>query len=245
MTQGMEAMDRYGVITEKNPREILLLRGSGCKWRKCRFCDYHLDFSKNEEDNFKLNKRQLEKITGRFRVLEVINSGSFCDLDEKTIAEIQQVCRDKGIHQLHIECHWQDRKTLAAIRERFAKEGVQVIVKIGVETFDADFRERVLVKGMEYAEPEEIAGYADEACLLFGLDGQTAASMRADIETGLKWFQRICVNLMTKNSSSMEPNQKVIQQFMENIYLDYRDNDRVDILLDNTDFGVGGDSDGK
>lgn len=245
MIQGMEAMDRYGMITEKNPREILLLRGSGCKWRKCRFCDYHLDFSKNEEDNFKLNKRQLEKITGRFRVLEVINSGSFCDLDEKTIAEIQQVCRDKSIHQLHIECHWQDRKTLVAIRERFAKEGVQVIVKMGVETFDADFRERVLAKGMEYAEPEEIAGYADEACLLFGLDGQTAASMRADIETGLKWFQRICVNLMTKNSSSMEPNQKVIQQFMENIYLDYRDNDRVDILLDNTDFGVGGDSDDK
>lgn len=245
MTQGMEAMERYGVITEKNPREILLLRGSGCKWRKCRFCDYHLDFSKNEEDNFKLNKRQLEKITGRFRILEVINSGSFCDLDEKTVAEIQRVCRDKGIYQLHIECHWQDRKTLVAIRERFAKEGVQVIVKMGVETFDADFRERVLVKGMEYAEPEEVAGYADEACLLFGLDGQTEASMRADIETGLKWFQRICVNLMTKNSSSMEPNQKVIQQFMENIYLDYRDNDRVDILLDNTDFGVGGDSDDK
>ena len=38
---------RYSVITEKNPREIVMLRGSGCKWRRCRFCDYHLDFSKD------------------------------------------------------------------------------------------------------------------------------------------------------------------------------------------------------
>lgn len=38
-------MERYSVITNKNPREIVLLRGSGCKWRRCAFCDYHLDFS--------------------------------------------------------------------------------------------------------------------------------------------------------------------------------------------------------
>lgn len=241
----METMQRYSVITEKNPREILLLRGSGCKWRKCRFCDYHLDFSKDEAENFKLNKRELEKVNGRFGVLEVINSGSFRDLDENTVAEIRRVCGDKNIRRLHIECHWQDRDTLCAVRESFAKEGVQVIVKMGVETFDVDFRERVLVKGMERAEPKEIAEYADEACLLFGLEGQTAASMKADIETGLRWFQRVCVNVMTKNSSQMKPDQAVIQQFMEDVYPCYQGNDRVDILLENTDFGVGGNSDDK
>ena len=39
----MNEMERYSVITEKNPREIVLLRGAGCAWRRCRFCDYHLD----------------------------------------------------------------------------------------------------------------------------------------------------------------------------------------------------------
>lgn len=238
-------MKRYSAITEKNPREILLLRGSGCKWRKCGFCDYHLDFSQDEAANFELNRKELEKVTGRFGVLEVINSGSFSDLDERTVTEIQRVCGDKGIRRLHIECHWQDRRTLAAIKEIFAKKGIQVVVKMGVETFDADYREQVLVKGMEYAEPEEIAKYADEACLLFGLEGQTAASMRTDLEIGLRWFQRVCVNVMTENSSRMKPDPAVIRQFTENIYPDYRNNDRVDILLENTDFGVGGDGDDK
>ncbi len=232
-------MNRYSVITEKNPREILLLRGSGCKWRKCRFCDYHLDFSRDEAENARLNKGELEKVTGQFGVLEVINSGSFCDLDEKTVGEIQRVCRDKGIRRLHIECHWQDRGTLPAIRDSFDKESIQVVVKMGVETFDRSFREEVLVKGMEYALPEEIAAYAQEACLLFGLKGQTAASMRKDIEIGLTWFQRICVNLMTENSSPMKPDKKVIQCFLEELYPIYRDHERVDILVENTDFGVG------
>ena len=35
--------NRYAVIEEKNPREIVMLRGLGCTWRRCRFCDYHLD----------------------------------------------------------------------------------------------------------------------------------------------------------------------------------------------------------
>ena len=72
-------MKRYSIIREKNKREIVLLRGSGCKWRKCRFCDYHLDFSKDEEENFSLNREILQQVTGCFGVLETINSGSYCD----------------------------------------------------------------------------------------------------------------------------------------------------------------------
>ena len=56
--------NRYSVIREKNPREILLLRGSGCKWRRCTFCDYHLDFSRDEDANFLLNQKELTKVTG-------------------------------------------------------------------------------------------------------------------------------------------------------------------------------------
>ncbi|MCQ4637630.1 radical SAM protein [Anaerovorax odorimutans] len=234
-------MNRYSVITEKNPREIVLLRGSGCKWRKCSFCDYHLDFSCDEEENFQLNKKELAKVKGTYGNLETINSGSFCDLDEQTVEEILRICGQRHIKRLHIECHWQDRHSLAEIRQRFAGAGVEVIVKMGVETFDAAFRDDVLLKGMEHAKPREIARFADEVCLLFGLTGQTERSMRGDIETGLAYFRRVCVNLMTENSTPIKPDRQVMTVFEKQIYPQYRDNERVDILLENTDFGVGGE----
>ena len=39
-------------------REIVMLVGNGCKWRKCRFCDYHLDSSPDKEFNYKINKAE-------------------------------------------------------------------------------------------------------------------------------------------------------------------------------------------
>lgn len=234
-------MKRYSIITEKNPREILLLRGSGCKWRKCVFCDYHLDFSKDDSENYRLNKKELESVTGQFGVLETINSGSFCDLDDRTVEEIRRVCSVKGIKRLHIECHWRDRAFLAEIKAFFGEAGIRVLVKTGVETFDVKFRDNILQKGMEYASPQEIAVFADEVCLLFGLTGQTEQSMIEDVETGLQYFDRICINLMTENSR-MKPDRAVLDIFMKKLYPKYRDDDRIDILMENTDFGVGGES---
>ena len=75
---------RYSIITDKNPREIVMLRGSGCRYLRCRFCDYHLDSSRNEEENYRINKEALSKVNGIYHSLEVINSGSFLELDEKT-----------------------------------------------------------------------------------------------------------------------------------------------------------------
>lgn len=232
-------MQRYDTINNKNSREIVLLRGSGCKWRRCRFCDYHLDFSRDEKANFEISREALSHVTGRYGVLEVINSGSFCDLDDDTVSEIIRTCGAMKIAQVHIECHWRDRHTLPAIRERFAAAGIRIKVKIGVETFDADFRDDVLMKGMEHVSPAEIAEYADEVCLLFGLTGQTEISMKNDVETGLALFERVCINLMTENSTSVKPDGEVLETFMRRLFPIYEGDPRVDILLENTDFGVG------
>ena len=104
MVEGFNPI-RYSVIEDKNPREIVMLVGDGCKWRKCRFCDYHLDSSKDIEANFQLNKQVLSNVTGKFGELEVINSGSFVDLDKKTIELIKQICLKKGIKEIHFEHH--------------------------------------------------------------------------------------------------------------------------------------------
>ena len=234
-----DALVRYSVITDKNPREIVLLRGSGCRYKKCRFCDYHLDFSRNEKENFELNKGILSKVTGIYQSLEVINSGSFPELDIETMKEIENVCVRKGITQLSFEVHWMYHKHVKKWKEHFKEKGITLKIKMGVETFDEAFRKDVFDKGMEHVLPEEIASVADEVCLLFGVTGQTLESMTEDIETGLKLFERICINIMVENSTEIHPDNNVIEMFMKNLYPKYIDNPRVDILLHNTDFGVG------
>ena len=233
-------MTRYSVITQKNPREIVLLRGRGCRWRRCRFCDYHLDFSTDEDANFRLNRAQLDKVTGKHEKLEIINSGSFTDLDVKTMEAIKSTCISRGIRQLHFECHWNDRGAIEGLRREFSVLDIAVKTKIGVETFDPLFRESYLVKGMDGVQPSQIAQFFDECCLLFGLPGQTCRTMEEDIRTGLTYFERICINIMEENSAPIKPAPEVIRQFAENLLPQYQDNPRVDILMENTDFGVGG-----
>ncbi|MCD7947576.1 MAG: radical SAM protein [Oscillospiraceae bacterium] len=232
---------RYAVIAEKNKREIVLLRGMGCVWRRCRFCDYHLDRGGNPTENYRMNRAVLGQVTGAYGTLEVINSGSFPELDDDTMETIEHLCAARRIHTLHVECHWLHRAQLPALRARFGAIGVTVQVKTGVETFDALFRESYLDKGIETDDPAEIARWFDECCLLQGLPGQTANSMQADIETGLAHFKRVCVNLMQENSTPIHPDPTVTATFIREVYPLYRDHPRVDILLSNTDFGVGGE----
>ena len=232
-------MQRYDTINNKNSREIVLLRGSGCKWRRCRFCDYHLDFSRDEKANFEISREALSHVTGRYGVLEVINSGSFIDLSPATLTLIRDICLAKAIHEVHFECHWMHREAIQPLRDWFAQSQIAVKIKIGVETFDALFRESYLDKGID-AEAAEIAAYFDEVCLLQGIPGQTIASMLKDITTGLQYFERVCINIMQANAKPVHPDPEVIAQFTRHILPIYIDDPRVDVLMENTAFGVGG-----
>lgn len=230
-------MERYSVIKEKNPREIVLLRGRGCVYKKCSFCDYHTDCCSDDVENNRLNHSVLSNVTGEYGNLEVINSGSVFELDSKTISEIKHLCKEKGIKTIHFESHFIYNSKIPLLRQDF--DGFDLKMKLGLETFDYDFREQVLKKGIDEKEPARIAGNFDEANFLFGIKGQNARSMLRDIELGLEYFERICINIMCPNSTEMQPDRKVIEVFMDKLYPIYKDNDRVDILLNNTDFGVG------
>ena len=230
---------RYALIPDKNPREIVMLRGKGCQWRRCRFCDYHLDSSPDQEANDRLNQEQLAKITGLYHKLEVINSGSFVDLSAETLSAIRRTCLEQAITEVHFECHWLHRGAIVSFRDWFAAAGVTVKIKIGVETFDALFRESYLDKGID-ASPLDIAAYFDEVCLLQGLPGQTVCSMLKDIAIGLAHFERVCVNIMQANARPIKPDPDVIAQFIQHVLPIYAEDRRVDILLENTAFGVGG-----
>ena len=232
--------NRYSVIDEKNKREIVMLIGSGCKWKKCKFCDYHFDCDESEDICFALNKSVLENVTGVHKKLEVINSGSFTELDKNTINLIEKIAIEKNISEVHFECHYLFRKNIPPMRERFKKNNISLKIKCGVETFDTVYREEILSKGMKDATPSDIAQYFDEVCLLFGLNNQTEESMRYDIKTGLEYFERICINIMQENGCEVKPNENTIETFVQKILPEIKDDCRIDILLENTAFGVGG-----
>lgn len=235
----MHELQRYSIIPGSMPREMVLLRGFGCGWARCAFCDYHLDKCADSAANFALNREVLTHVTGEFRHLEVINSGSFCELDSGTLALVEKHCIEKKIHTLHFECHWMHRDKVPALREQYAVSGIRVRVRLGVETFDHDFRENILHKGIAERDPGTIAEGFDECNLLFGLSGQDLNSMRRDIELGLQYFDRLYINLMTPNTAPLQPDPAVCEAFTHELYPLYKDDPRIDILLTNTDFGVG------
>lgn len=230
-------MERYSEISNKLKREIALLRGKGCAYKRCTFCDYHLDCLDDDNENFKLNKSVLDKITGKYGEVEIINSGSVFELDKQTLDYIKKVCKEKGVHTIHFEAHYLYDDKIPALREEF--KGFTLKMKLGLETFDFDLREGVYKKGIPVREPEVISKNFDEANFLFGLEGQSLESMRRDIELGLEYFERICINIMCDNSTPVKPDKGVIAEFVANLYPKYKDNARVDILLNKTDFGVG------
>ena len=213
-------MDRYSVIPDKNPREIVLLRGRGCAYRRCTFCDYHLDRSPDDEANFELNASVLAKVTGSYANLEFINSCSLFELDERTLDLIHRVCDERGMRTLHFESHWLYRRRIEQLRRDF--KGIDIKMKLGLESFDYDFREGVLEKGIRERDPKVIAAPFDE-----------------DVELGLSLFERICVNVMCPNTTAVRPDEDVIATFMEHLYPRLKDDPRADVLVENTDFGVG------
>lgn len=227
--------ERYSKITGKNEREICLLRGFPCAWGKCTFCDYIEDNGRDEEAMIALNRKVLGRVTGEFGVLEVINSGSCFELPEETLNDIAAIIREKNIGRLFLESHWIYRRRLRAMRERM---GVPVVFKIGVETFDRDFRERVLNKHGDFNSPQEVAEYFDSPCLMVGIKGQTKEMIAYDIQCLKKYFSLGTVNVYNNNTTPIKRDEELVKWFIKE-YSWLLDDPSVEVLYEITDFGVG------
>lgn len=228
-------MERYSKITEKNPREIVLLRAFPCIWGKCAFCDYIEDNGRDREEMARQNRQVLSQVTGELGVLEAINSGSCFELPKETLADIKGIVETRGIQRLIFESHWIYRKRLGEMREYF---GIPVTYKIGVETFDDEFREKVLNKHADFQTPQEVAAYFDSICLMVGIEGQTPEMIRKDISILKQYFRHGTVNVYNNNTTPIRRDEELVRWFME----EYRwllDDPEVEVLYEITDFGVG------
>ncbi len=225
-------MKRYSILEN---REIVLLKSRPCFWRKCTFCDYIMDNSTNVEEMNQINHKILKKVTGCKEALEVINSGSCFEMPKETLKAIKDVVTAKNIKKLYLESHWVYRHRLADIRSFFE---IPIVFKIGVETFDYDFRNITLNKNAHFKHPSEVKEHFDSVCLLVGIQGQTKEMIRKDIELLLRYFEYGTINIFTENSTPVKRDEALIEWFL-NEYQHLKDHPTIDMLVENTDFGVG------
>lgn len=216
------------------PREFVLLQGTGCRWRKCSFCDYHEDVSPVP---YEVNRLVLEQVTGQYGVLDVINSGSAMELDEETLSLIADIVRRKQIHTLWFEAHYMYRHQLACFAARFAPAIVKF--RCGVESFDSTLRARWQKGIPSTVTPKEIARYFQGVCLLVGTEGDSRQRILADIATARCHFEYFSVNLFCPNGTAVRRDEELARWFVRDVCPLLQDEPFVEVLVDNTDLGVG------
>jgi hypothetical protein len=227
-------MERYALIHTVLPREFVLLQGTGCRWKRCTFCDYHKDVS---DEPFAVNREVLAQVQGVYGVLDVINSGSAMELDDQTMCMIKEVVKEKNIHTLWFEAHYMYKNQLAKFAEQF--EGVEVKFRCGVESFDSNLRER-WNKGMATSvTAENVAKYFQGVCLLCCTEGDTKERILNDIALAEQYFEYASLNVFCENTTAVKRDDELVSWFVNEAYPNLKKSDRIEVLINNTDLGVG------
>ena len=227
-------MQRYSLITEKFPREFLLLQGTGCRWKKCTFCDYYDDAS---DSPFKTNRKVLELVTGEYGVLDIINSGSAMELDDETIELIKEVVVAKGIKTIWFEAHYMYRNRLDEFAKQFAPATVKF--RCGVESFDASLRSS-WAKGIPASvTAADVAKYFKGVCLLCCTVGDSKERIIRDIATAKEHFEYFSVNLFCNNTTPVKRDEELATWFVKELYPTLKTDRQIEVLVENSDLGVG------
>ena len=228
---------RYSKIENKNKREIVLLKSFPCKYGKCKFCNYIEDNSTDELEIDRVNLETLQEVTGEYGALEVINSGSVFELPTKTLEKIKEIVQEKKIKLLYFEIYYGYKNRLDEIKEFF--KGIDIRFRMGMETFDNEFRINSYGKNfkIDELEIENLSKKLYSVCLLVCVKGQTKEMIKKDIELGLKYFESVTINIFINNGTEVERDEELVKWFVEN-YNQLQDNPRVELLIDNKDLGV-------
>jgi len=227
---------RYAKYRGKLSREVLLLRGLPCIWSRCSFCDYIDDNTTDQHLIETIADENLAKVTGEFGRLMVINSGSIQELPLSVRQKIRDLLRAKDIAEFWTESYWAYRKEYEQTRRFFE---VDTHLFLGVETFDDDLRNGVLNKSMHWSDPAEVAAATDSICLMIGFRGQTRDIIRRDIDILLSQFKYGIINLFSENRLSENLMDEQIKGWFREEFSWLADEPHVNVLWQNTDFGVG------
>lgn len=231
---------RYSRVQGKFEREIVLLKSFPCAYGKCSFCNYIEDNSKDENEINKVNLEVLKEITGEFKVLEVINSGSVFEIPKESLEIIRNIVYEKKIKILYFEIFYSYLSRIDEIIKFFnKKEKIEIRFRTGIESFDNDFRRRVYNKNifLNQEKIEELSKKVYSVCLLIAVKGQTKEMIKRDIEIALKNFKAVTINVFIDNGTSVKRDEELVGWFIKEMR-DFFENPRVEILIDNKELGV-------
>ena len=227
---------RYACIENaREKREIVLLKAFPCTWGHCSFCDYIHDNSEDEPAMNATNRAVIARITGIYGVLQVINSGSCFEIPSESLQLVKASVDRLNIRKLYLEAWWGYRHRLDEMREFF---GVPIVFITGIETFDEHFRNQVLKKGIVYNSVAEVSRYFQSVCLMIGIKGQTREMISNDIKILLDNFAYGTINLYVNNTTGIEADYE-LQEWFKREYAWLQERPGIDVLFENTDFGVG------
>ena len=179
----------------------------------------------------------MSRVTGCYGILDIINSGSGIELDSDTLQLIKKVSEEKKIHTLWFEMHYMYRHRLAEFAKYFAP--LTVKFRCGIESFDPTQRKK-WNKGLpEKVTAEDVAKYFQGVCLLCGTEGESRERIVSDIQKAEQLFEYYSVNLFCNNSTGVKRDEKLAEWFIKNIYPEAQHSPKAEILLNNTDLGVG------
>lgn len=172
--------------------------------------------------------------------MEVINSGSVFEIPEKTLKKIRDIVYEKNIKILYFEVFYSYINRLEEIINFFNEnKKVEIRFRMGIETFDNEFRINVYNKNIFLNEKilNELSQKIYSVCLLIATQGQTKEMIKKDILLGLKYFKNITINVFINNGTEIKRDDNLVKWFIDEMKYLF-DNERVEILIDNKDLGV-------
>ena len=129
------------------------------------------------------------------------------------------------------------RNRLAAFAARFAP--VRVKFRCGIESFSPGQRARWNKGVPASVTATDVAHHFDGVCLLCCTADDSRERIIADIETARRHFEYFSVNVFCNNNTAVKRNDELAQWFAKEVYPVIKDYPGVEVLLNNTDLGVG------
>jgi len=230
-------MQRYNKISDKIPREILLLKSLPCIYSgKCSFCNYILDNTTDLDEIKLINDEILGMITGEYGTVEIINSGSVFELPKFVLEAIREKINACNVRILYFEAYYGYHKRLDEMRDFFPNQEIRY--RIGIETFDDEFRKRVLKKPFPTSNLTDLSQKFYAACLMICIKGQTREQILNDIHLAKTHFREVTINVFVNNTTPIERDDELVKWFVQDVYPSIKNEQNIEILLDNKDHGV-------
>lgn len=230
-------MQRYNKITDKNPREILLLKSLPCIYSgKCSFCNYVLDNSTDLDEIRQVNDEIIDLITGEFGIVEIINSGSVFEIPTFVLNKIREKVDALQVHTLYFEAYYGYHKRLDEMRIFFPNQEIRY--RIGIETFDDEYRKRVLKKPFPTSNLADLSKKFYSCNLMICVEGQTKEQILKDIHIARTHFKEATINVFVNNTTPIVRDESLVKWFTNEIYPQIKNENNLEILLDNKDHGV-------